>query len=267
MRLSCRCPRTFRFHIAIELAQRAARQIVALVPARGRSVPDRRSRVQGDWRARPPAIVRRRPMTYDGVCTSARDSTHQPAISTGSMHEPRFYRRRPHGDCTRPRAASRRPRPRRRRASKRSRRGRPREVRRASRRAPGRSPTTPPCSPAPTTIVLAVKPQMMAGVLAGVRARVEPRHLLISIAAGVTLARLADALAAGHAAGARHAEHALPHRPGRQLLQPRRRRRPTTTPRWSSDCSPASARPTRSRSRSSTRSPACPAPARRSSTR
>jgi pyrroline-5-carboxylate reductase len=46
-------------------------------------------------------------------------------------------------------------------------------------------------------VVLAVKPQMMAGVLAGVRDAVEPRHLVISIAAGITLERLASALPAG----------------------------------------------------------------------
>lgn len=47
------------------------------------------------------------------------------------------------------------------------------------------------------TVVLAVKPQMMNGVLAEIRELAEPRHLLVSIAAGVTLKRLTEQLPAG----------------------------------------------------------------------
>ena len=48
-----------------------------------------------------------------------------------------------------------------------------------------------------SVIVLAVKPDQMAGVLADVRAQVSERHLFISLAAGVTLARLEAALPDG----------------------------------------------------------------------
>jgi pyrroline-5-carboxylate reductase len=47
------------------------------------------------------------------------------------------------------------------------------------------------------TIMLAVKPQMMSSVLAEIRPHVTAKHFLISIAAGVTLSRLAQELPAG----------------------------------------------------------------------
>ncbi|MDB5308765.1 MAG: proC [Gemmataceae bacterium] len=46
-------------------------------------------------------------------------------------------------------------------------------------------------------LVLAVKPQVMAAVLAEARPLVGPRHLVVSIAAGVTLKTLADGLGVG----------------------------------------------------------------------
>jgi pyrroline-5-carboxylate reductase len=45
-------------------------------------------------------------------------------------------------------------------------------------------------------VVLAVKPQSMQGLLAEVRPTVTPRHLVVSIAAGITLRQLSDGLGA-----------------------------------------------------------------------
>ncbi|MFO0935684.1 MAG: pyrroline-5-carboxylate reductase [Gemmataceae bacterium] len=43
-------------------------------------------------------------------------------------------------------------------------------------------------------IVLAVKPQAMGGVLAEIKPLIGPRHLIVSIAAGVTISQLSEAL-------------------------------------------------------------------------
>jgi pyrroline-5-carboxylate reductase len=47
------------------------------------------------------------------------------------------------------------------------------------------------------TLVLAVKPQIMPALLNDVRPLLKPKHLLISIAAGITLQKLADDIGAG----------------------------------------------------------------------
>ena len=52
------------------------------------------------------------------------------------------------------------------------------------------------CKAAPI-LLLAVKPDQVAGVLAEIRAHVTPKHLVISIAAGVPLAKLEAGLAPG----------------------------------------------------------------------
>ena len=46
-------------------------------------------------------------------------------------------------------------------------------------------------------LILAVKPQVMSAVIADVQTLLKPRHLVVSIAAGVTLQKLAEDLGAG----------------------------------------------------------------------
>ena len=62
-------------------------------------------------------------------------------------------------------------------------------------------------------VVLAVKPQNMAELLRDIRpGSMKPRHLVVSIAAGITLQQIADALGADKTDHSRHAEHAVPGR-------------------------------------------------------
>src|SRR5215203_2168406 len=46
-------------------------------------------------------------------------------------------------------------------------------------------------------LFLAVKPQQLTPVLEGLKAEVDPRHLVISIAAGIRLSKLAQSLSSG----------------------------------------------------------------------
>lgn len=55
-------------------------------------------------------------------------------------------------------------------------------------------PDNPPVVASADVFILAVKPQMMKAVLAELRALLQPRHLVLSIAAGVTLKQLRDGL-------------------------------------------------------------------------
>ncbi len=57
-------------------------------------------------------------------------------------------------------------------------------------------PTNRPVLEAADVVVLAVKPQSMAGVLAEIAPALAPRHLVVSIAAGVSIGTMADALGA-----------------------------------------------------------------------
>ena len=72
-------------------------------------------------------------------------------------------------------------------------------------------------------LVIAVKPQSIRPLLAEIRPAVTARHLIVSIAAGVTLQQLADGLGA-EPAGARHAEHAVPRSVPVLRATPRQRR-------------------------------------------
>jgi pyrroline-5-carboxylate reductase len=58
-------------------------------------------------------------------------------------------------------------------------------------------PTNLPVCKAATILLLAVKPDQVAGVLAEIRDHITPKHLLISIAAGVPLAKLEAGLFPG----------------------------------------------------------------------
>ncbi|WP_165248418.1 pyrroline-5-carboxylate reductase [Paludisphaera soli] len=57
-------------------------------------------------------------------------------------------------------------------------------------------PTNRPVLDSADVIVLAVKPQSMAAVLAEIAPALAPRHLIVSIAAGVSIVTMADALGA-----------------------------------------------------------------------
>eukprot|EP00639_Heterosigma_akashiwo_P008267 CAMPEP_0194595792 /NCGR_PEP_ID=MMETSP0292-20121207/25214_1 /TAXON_ID=39354 /ORGANISM="Heterosigma akashiwo, Strain CCMP2393" /LENGTH=256 /DNA_ID=CAMNT_0039455809 /DNA_START=233 /DNA_END=1002 /DNA_ORIENTATION=- len=73
-------------------------------------------------------------------------------------------------------------------------------------------------------IVLAVKPDIVPRVLEQISPAIEPKHTVISIAAGITLYTLETAAAGGRALRARDAEHALPGGRGGGGLRAGRRR-------------------------------------------
>ncbi len=74
-------------------------------------------------------------------------------------------------------------------------------------------------------VLLAVKPQMLAGVMAELRGSLRPEQLVISVVAGASTRALAIGVAARRG-GAHHAQHARADRPGRhRLVRDRRRRR------------------------------------------
>ena len=92
-------------------------------------------------------------------------------------------------------------------------------------------------------LILAVKPQQIAGVLAELRGKVPSRTLVVSIVAGFRLAALLPGARPANPIDPRHAEHAVPGWPRGVRVFPRLsgdcRRRPS----WSSNCSPPSALP------------------------
>ena len=91
-------------------------------------------------------------------------------------------------------------------------------------------------------IVVAVKPQIIAAVLPGLRPLVGPGTIVLSIAAGKTIASFEAAL--GEVARRpRHAQYAGAGRPRHHRRRRQPRVRPPTTGRWSRRCSKRSARP------------------------
>ena len=86
-------------------------------------------------------------------------------------------------------------------------------------------------------LFLAVKPQQMAaGAGRSCAASSPAKQLVVSIAAGIRLAALAEWLGAGPAAGPRDAQHALPGRPRGLRLLPGRAAPRRTTANWSAGC-------------------------------
>ena len=67
--------------------------------------------------------------------------------------------------------------------------------------------TNPPVVERSDVLVLAVKPQAMPQLLAEIRPLVGPGHLVISIAAGVSIATLSEGLGGDRTAGPGDAQH------------------------------------------------------------
>ena len=81
----------------------------------------------------------------------------------------------------------------------------------------------PPVVERSDVLVLAVKPQTMSTALAQLRPTLHDGHLVISVAAGVSIAALCEGLAAGTTDHSRHAQYARS--PGRRGLRLRDRAR------------------------------------------